>query len=104
MAAEAEPARKPAVSLVGAAFKRRLWLVFLVAGFAFLGFAALSVNLVTLLYANLQLIAEHGSLALRDGAAQQLAELALSGYGALAFYLVFKYCERIVVDWLDRFE
>ena len=88
----------------GAAFKRRRWLVFLVAGVAFLGFAALSLNLVNLVWANLNLIAEHGRDALADGAARQFVELLLSGYGALACYLVFKFCERIIVDWLNGFE
>jgi len=88
----------------GAAFKRRLWLVFVVAGVGFLGFAALSVNLVNLVWANLNLIAEHGRDALVDGAARQFVELLLSGYGALACYLVFKFCERIIVDWLNGFE
>jgi hypothetical protein len=96
------PARRPA--LLGAAFKRRRWLVFLVAGVAFIGFAGLSINLVSLLAANLNLIAEHGRDALADGAARQFVELVLSGYGALACYLAFKYCERILVDWLDGFE
>jgi len=89
---------------IGAGFKRRPWLVFLVAGIAFFGFAILSLNLVHLLSANLNLIAEHGAQALADGAARQLIELLLSGYGALAFYLAFKFCERIIVDWLNRFE
>jgi hypothetical protein len=87
-----------------AAFKRRRWLVFRVAGVAFLGFAALSLNLVNLVWANLNLIAEHGRDALADGAARQFVELLLSGYGALACYLVFKFCERIIVDWLNGFE
>ena len=89
---------------IGAAFKRRPWLVFFAAGVAFFGFAILSVNLVHLLSANLNLIAEHGAQALMDGAAQQLIELLLSGYGALACYFAFKFCERIIVDWLNRFE
>jgi uncharacterized membrane protein YqhA len=89
---------------MGAAFKRRRWLVFLIAGVAFLGFAALSVNLVNLVWANLNLIAEHGRDALADGAALQFVELVLSGYGALACYLMFKFCERIMVDWLNGFE
>ena len=35
---------------------------------------------------------------------RQFVELLLSGYGALACYLVFKFCERIIVDWLSGFE
>jgi len=104
MAAEVDPARIPRARAFGAAFRRRCWLVFLVAGLAFLGFAVLSVNLATLLHANLSLIAEHGIQALGDGAALQFVELALSGFAAVACYLVFKYCERIIVDWLDRFQ
>ncbi|MGH6622612.1 MAG: hypothetical protein ACREBN_01505 [Burkholderiaceae bacterium] len=109
MAVEVDPApRVPAwrsvAQGVGAGFKRRPWLVFLVAGIAFLGFASLSFNLFTLLSANVGLIAEHGLDVLADGAAQQFVELLLSGYGALACYLLFKYCERIIVDWLDTFK
>lgn len=106
MAAEAEPTpgwRNFARS-AGAGFKRRVWLVFLVAGLAFLGFASLSFNLFTLVSANFGLIAEHGLDVLADGAARQLMELAISGYGALACYLVFKYCEHIIVAWLGSFE
>ncbi|HTN48804.1 MAG TPA: hypothetical protein VMK32_05175 [Burkholderiaceae bacterium] len=98
-----EPLRRATAGL-GAAFKRRPWLVFLAAGVAFLGFALLSLNLVHLLSANLNLIAEHGTEALADGAARQLIELLLSGYGALACYFAFKFCERVIVDWLNRFE
>lgn len=97
------PARG-AAALLGAGFKSRPWLVFVVAGFAFVGFAALSVNLVGLIAANLRVIAEHGTDALAAGAARQFVELVLSGYGALICYFVFKFCERVLVDWLSRFE
>lgn len=98
------PTYRNVAQSVGAGFKRRPWLVFFVAGIAFLGFASLSFNLFTLLAANVGLIAEHGVEVLADGAAQQFVELVASGYGALACYLLFKYCERIIVDWLDTFE
>jgi hypothetical protein len=102
---EAEPARRRAflraltASLLGW-LRQRVWSAFLVAGLAFLGFGLLSVNIVTLLSANLALLAEHGWMAVSDGAARQLIELFGSGYAALACFVVFKLCERIIVDWL----
>ncbi len=107
MSSAAEPARlRSSVRRIAASLlawlKQRAWAAFIVAGIAFLGFGLLSLNIVVLLSANLSLLAEHGSMALGDGAAQQLVELLLSGYAALACYLVFKLCERVIVDWLHE--
>lgn len=77
---------------------------FVLGGAAFIAFGALSYNLAMVLIANLALIAEHGVMALRDGALVQLVELLVSGYGAFACYLVFKLCENIVVHWLSGIE
>jgi hypothetical protein len=35
------------------------------------------------------------------GGLWQLIELALTGYAAIAFYLVFKLCEKVLVDRLS---
>jgi hypothetical protein len=107
MSTAAEPARlRSSVRRIAASLlawlKQRAWAAFIVAGLAFLGFGLLSLNIVVLLSANLSLLAEHGWMALGDGAAQQLMELLLSGYAALACYLVFKLCERVIVDWLHE--
>jgi hypothetical protein len=70
---------------------------FVVMGLAFFVFGAGTLNLFRLLQANLGLIGEHGLMALRDGAAQQLLELLITGYGALGAYVVFKTCEHALV-------
>lgn len=78
------------------AHRGRCFLVFVV---AFLGFGLGTVNLLMLLAANLRLIAEHGWIALGDGALLQLLELSLTAVASLAAYLVFKACEyRLVHD------
>ncbi len=65
-------------------------------------FAALatwgSLEIFLLLRANIAFIAAHGVLALAEGAAVQLAELVAWGYGSLVAYVLFKACERILVD------
>ncbi|WP_137937834.1 hypothetical protein [Chitinivorax sp. B] len=81
-------------------FKRHWLLAFFTTALAFLGFGLASYNLITLLQANLVLIAEHGWQALRDGALAQLIELVSSGLGALACYLIFKAGEKLLVEKL----
>ena len=83
---------------------RRRWLAFVVlcAGFAVFGLCTL--NLFVLLRANLGLIAEHGSMALLDGAAQQLLEIVLTLLVGMAAYIVFKACEHSLVHDLTHFE
>jgi hypothetical protein len=72
---------------------------FVVLVVAFLGFGVGTVNLFMLLAANLRLIAEHGWIALADGALRQLLGLALTAVLSLAAYVVFKACEyRLVRD------
>lgn len=65
-------------------------------------FAALatwgSLEIFRLLRANLAFIAAHGVVALMEGAAMQLLELAAWGYASLIAYVLFKACERILVD------
>ncbi len=69
---------------------------------AFLGFGAGTVNLFMLLAANLRLIAEHGWIALADGALRQLLELVLTAVLSLGAYVVFKACEyRLVRDFAE---
>ena len=78
----------------------RRWLTFVVMGLAFLAFGAGTVNLFMLLKANTDLVFEHGSQALGDGAAQQLVELLVTAYLSMAAYVVFKACEYRLVHWL----
>ena len=80
-------------------FSRR-WLTFLVMGLAFLLFGAGTLNLVHVLQANIEFIAEYGFMALADGAARQLLEILVTGYASLLCYLVFKCCEYTLVHGL----
>jgi hypothetical protein len=85
-----------------AAVLARPWAAFLVMGLAFFGFGIGTVNLFMLLAGNLRLLGDHGWQAAMDGALQQLAELLLSGYVAMAAYAVFKSCEHSLVRYLTR--
>ncbi|HMV18260.1 MAG TPA: hypothetical protein PLN96_05620 [Zoogloea sp.] len=75
----------------------RAWLTFVVLALSFVAFGIASLNLVTLLKANLALFLEHGSMAAMDGALGQLLDLLLSTVLSMVFYLVFKSCEYALV-------
>lgn len=76
---------------------RHWWLALLVMGLSFVLFGIASLNLLALLQANLRFLFEHGVDAVRDGVLQQLLELAVYGYAAAIFYVVFKVCEKALV-------
>ena len=77
---------------------------FLLLGLSFLLFGAGTVNLALLLQLNLKLWLDAGWQAAMDGALRQLGELLLSGYAAMAAYIVFKCCEKALVERLTRRE
>jgi hypothetical protein len=76
---------------------RRVWLTFVAMAASFLVFGAGTLNLFFVLKANLELIAEHGTQALADGAAQQLLELVVTAVLSMAAYVLFKACEHELV-------
>ena len=78
----------------------RRWATFIVLGLSFVAFGAGSLNLFYVFKANVQLLLDHGWMALMDGGAQQLLELVLTGYASVAAYVVFKACEYSLVHWL----
>jgi hypothetical protein len=78
----------------------RSWLTFIVLVVSFLVFGAGTYNLFLVLKANLDLIAEHGTQALADGAAQQLLELMATAALSMAAYVLFKACEYRLVHRL----
>ncbi|MCB1907832.1 MAG: hypothetical protein KDH15_10705 [Rhodocyclaceae bacterium] len=81
----------------------RWWLVFLLAGFLFMAFGAVSYNLFRLLQANISLFAEYGVMVIAEGALQQLVELTLLGYASLLLWLGFKACEGwLVASLMDE--
>lgn len=75
-------------------------LTFLLMGTCFLIMGVVSLNLVYLFHSNFEFILEYGIMGLRDGGLMQFIELAGSGYVALVFYLLFKVCEKALVEWL----
>jgi hypothetical protein len=79
------------------------WLVtfLLMAAFSLFG-AAASVNIFVLLAANVRFLSEQGLMAVMEGALTQLGQLVVTGLFALAMYLGFKSCERVLVEKLLR--
>ncbi|MDN0074288.1 hypothetical protein QU481_05205 [Crenobacter sp. SG2303] len=82
-------------------YRRPFWTFWLM-GASFLLFGSATVNLALLLKLNFDLWVEVGWQAAMDGALRQLFELLLSGYGAMAAYVVFKCCEKVLVETLTR--
>jgi hypothetical protein len=78
----------------------RLWLTFVVLGVSFLAGALGTLNLVTLLLANLRLLHDFGWMAVMDGGLRQSIELLLQGLLSGVAYVVFKTCEHRLSDWL----
>ena len=77
-------------------------LTFAVMATSFAAFSLLTANVFHLLAANLEFIARDGVMALMEGAAAQLGEILASILTALLFYVLFKACERILVERLTR--
>ena len=90
-------------SLIGV-FQRqvltRRWLTFAVMCTSFGLFGAGTLNLFSMFGANWDLITQHGAMALKDGAAQQLFELLLTLFIAMLNYVIFKACEYRLVQGL----
>lgn len=76
---------------------RRWWAALLLLGLSFVLFGVASYNLFDVLQANLRFIAEHGLMAVMDGALLQLAELLAYGYAAAICYTGWKLCEKALV-------
>ena len=73
-------------------------LTFVLMGVFFLLFGLTSVNLFVLLKANIELFLDYGLMVIADGALEQLVDLVGSVYLGMVFYLLFKVCERILVE------
>jgi hypothetical protein len=92
MAAQPQPTR------LFRLLSRRWWVALLVMGLSFVLFGLASLNLIGVLRANLAFLLRHGADAVRDGGLLQLLELAAYGYAAAACYVVFKLCEKALVE------
>ena len=73
---------------------------FVLMGLAFFVFGVFSLNLIYLLKSNIELFLRFGTMVIFDGALRQLLELIGNGYLGLMFYLLFKACEKILVERL----
>jgi len=67
---------------------------------SFLGFGILSVDLAKVILANAEYVSDNGWTGIMDGGLQQFFELVRNAIAAMFFYLVFKLCERVLVDKL----
>jgi hypothetical protein len=81
---------------------RRPLLTFVLLGVFFLLFGMTSINLFFLLKANISLFLEYGWMVIDDGALDQLLELLGSAYLSMLFWLMFRICERILVERLTK--
>jgi hypothetical protein len=77
---------------------RRWWLAFVLLGLSFVLFGVSTLNLLYVFQAAWEFLVVHGWDAVREGVVMQLIELVLSGYVAAAFYVLFKICEKVLVD------
>lgn len=80
---------------------RRWWIAFILLGLSFVAGSLLTLNLLHTLGANFDFLWMYGADAVRDGGLRQFVEMAISGYLAAAFYVVFKVCEKVLVERLS---
>ena len=81
---------------------RRWWAAFILLGLSFVLGGLITLNLLHMLSANLEFLSNYGLDALREGGFRQLFEIVLSGYLAAACYVVFKLCEKVLVERLSN--
>ena len=79
---------------------RRWWLTFLLFGASFGAGGLVTLDLMHTLSANFDFLAMYRLDAVREGGLRQLLGLLASGYFAAACYIVFKACEKILVERL----
>ena len=77
---------------------RHWWLAFILMGISFVFFGLVTVNLLQLIGANLEYLGMYGLEGAREGGLVQLLGIVGSGYFAAACYVVFKVCEKVLVE------
>jgi hypothetical protein len=78
------------------------WLAFLLLGVSFVLFGVATLNLLYIFRAAWEFLVMYGWEAVREGVLMQMAELILSGYAAAAFYVLFKVCEKALVERVSK--
>ena len=79
---------------------RHWWVAFLLLGISFVLGGLVTLNLLHTLSANFEFLVMYGVEAVREGGLRQLVEVVVSGYFAAACYVVFKVCEKVLVERL----
>ena len=79
---------------------RQWWLAFVLMGVSFVLFGLVTLNLLHTLSANFEFLSSYGFDAVREGGLRQLLEMLASGYFAAANYVLFKLCEKVLVERL----
>lgn len=74
----------------------------LIMGVAALTLSLTTTNLFFFFRANIDLVAQHGVMALADGALEELIKLLIYGFLTLSAYIVFKACEKTLVEQFLR--
>ena len=77
------------------------FLLLVISGFAF---GVMTLNIFRLFAANWNFIKTHGVMALQEGALVQTLELFITGLISMIFFLMFKFCERILIDRLSAIQ
>ncbi|MFZ6654959.1 hypothetical protein [Undibacterium sp. TJN19] len=67
---------------------------------SFLVFGKLSYDLIHLFSANAEYLTDNGWVGLIEGGLEQLLELILSAFAAMAAYMIFKLCEHAMTERL----
>ncbi len=81
-------------------FYKHPFLTFLLLMGSGLAFGAMTLNIFRLVAANWKFITTYGFMALREGGLQQALEIIITGMLSMVVYLIFKFCERILIDWM----
>lgn len=68
-----------------------------------LTFGAMTVNIFRLFAANWKFITTYGLVALHEGALRQTIELIMTGMLAMVVFLMFKFCEKVLIDRMSAF-
>ena len=79
---------------------RRWWVAFVLMGVSFMLFGLVTLDLLHTLGANLDFLSMYGLDAVREGGLMQLLGMIVSGYFAAGCYIVFKVCEKALVERL----
>ena len=78
----------------------RWWVTFVLLGASFVLFGFITLNLLHTLMANFEFLSMYGVEAVREGGLLQLFEIVGSGFIAALSYVIFKVCEKVLVERL----